>query len=277
MRRLHDLSVFNATLGFALLVLASTGYSFDHSYSGYAVVLKTYVKSGGVEYAALQKNRKPLDQFIQEIGTVNSTEYAKWSREQQLAFWINAYNAWILRIVIDHYPISRNRLTGLVFPENSVQQIDGVWGNIQMQSPAGKVSLNDMEHKILRGQFMQPRIHFAIVCASLGCPPLKKEPYTPDQIYDQLEDSARKFATDRSRVKMDQAARRIDISQIFKWFSEDFAGFSDDQWRHEYSVEKAGPLAFLSRYFPADDALFLKAGPVDVTYLPYDWSLNEWK
>jgi hypothetical protein len=259
-----------------LLFLTNTSFGFDHAYADYAVVLKTVVRSdGAVRYADLKKNRNGLDQVIEELRAVTAAEYKKWTREQQIAFWINTYNAWTLRIVIDHYPISRNGLPGLMFPENSVRQIDGVWDNYKLQGPAGRISLNEMEHRILRGEFKEPRIHFAIVCASVGCPALRSEPYVAARLDAQLEDAATKFVWNASKVRLDKSARRIDLSQIFQWFAEDFRPFADDQWKHEYAVEKAGPLAFIGRYLPPEDALFLKTGPVDISYFSYDWSLNE--
>lgn len=144
-----------------------------------------------------------------------------------------------------------------------------------MQTPAGKVSLNDMEHKILRGQFKEPRIHFCIVCASFGCPTIRNKPFVPENLSSQLDEAARNFVSNSYKVKLDRAAHRIDLSSIFQWFADDFRGYADDQWKHEYAIEKAGPIAFLSAYLTSDDALFLKTGGVDVSYIPYDWTLNE--
>lgn len=259
-----------------LLLFVQASFAFDHSYSDYAGILKKYVRSdGAVRYAELKKDRAPLDQFIEQLRAVTAADYNKWTREQQIAYWINTYNAWMIRIVIDHYPITRNGLTGLMYPESSVQQIEGIWDNYRLSGPAGRISLNDMEHKILRGHFKEPRIHFAIVCASLGCPALRMEPYTADHLNEQLEDAVTKFVWNASKVRLDKAGQRIDLSPIFQWFAEDFRDYADDQWKHEYAVEKAGPLAFISRYIPAEDGLFLKTGPVDISYFTYDWSLNE--
>lgn len=109
----------------------------------------------------------------------------------------------------------------------------------------------------------------------MGCPSLRSEPYVGARLNAQLEDAVTKFVWNASKVRLDKAAQRIDLSQVFEWFADDFRSFADDQWKHEYAVEKAGPLAFIGRYLPPEDALFLKTGPVDISYFPYDWSLNE--
>ncbi|HET6267755.1 MAG TPA: DUF547 domain-containing protein [Acidobacteriota bacterium] len=257
------------------VLLSSNGFAFDQDYVRYGAVLKEYVVAGRVNYAALQKNRGPIDHVIKEFSSVKPEEYQKWSREQQIAYWINIYNGWFLQIVIDHYPIHESRLIGFVFPKNSVQRISGIWDKIFLETPMGKVSLNDIEHKILRSQFKEPRIHFAIVCASIGCPKLRSEPTLAASLDRDLDNSAAAFISDPSKVKLQPEIRRIELSSIFKWFAGDFAGFADDDWKHLYSIEKAGPLAFISRYLPAADSAYLKQRSVDVGYLPYDWTLNE--
>ncbi len=262
-------------LVFAFLTVQVQG--FDHEYRGYREVLTAYAKEGLVDYAGLQKNRSGIDQFVQEIGSVKDAEYRAWKSEQQLAFWINTYNAWFLQIVIDRYPIQSKRLFGVFYPENSVQRISGIWDGIKTRAADREVSLNDIEHKILRVVFKEPRIHFSIVCASIGCPLLRSEPFRPDQLGSQLEDAVRSFVNNPAKVRWNESVKILELSRIFDWFADDFDSASDETWRKNYSKHHAGPVAFAARYLPASVAAVLKNNRIKIEYLDYDWTLNEQK
>ncbi len=267
--------IYHRFLILTFIIFCSSAFAFDHEYREYGDVLKTYVQDGLVNYAALQKNRKGVDQFVKDIGTVTKNEYDAWSRDQQLAFWINTYNGWFLQIVIDHYPIHGGRLLGVLYPENSVQRIPGIWDDIQTGAAGREVSLNDIEHKILRPIFKEPRIHFAIVCASIGCPALRSEPFRVSSLQAQLEDAARDFISNPAKVRWNADQKKLEISKIFDWFSEDFAVFADESWLKLYSKKQGGPVALISKHLPASEAL--KKSKVKVDYLDYDWHLNERK
>jgi hypothetical protein len=258
-----------------IIFCSSSAYAFDHDYSNYGEVLQTYVKDGLVNYGALQKNRKGIDQFVKEIGDVTKNEYENWARDQQLAFWINTYNGWFLKIVIDHYPIRGGRLLGVFYPENSVQRIPGIWDDIKTRTAGREVSLNDIEHKILRPIFKEARIHFAIVCASIGCPALRSEPFRVSSLQRQLEDATRDFVNNPTKVRWNADEKKLELSKIFDWFSGDFASFADESWLKLYSKKQGGPVAFVSKYLPAAIVETLKKGKVKVDYLDYDWHLNE--
>jgi Protein of unknown function, DUF547 len=275
LRRILTLPGWFGSVAILCVLLSSNAFAFEQEYGQYAAVLKEYVAAGRVNYAGLQKNRGRIDEVVKDFSSVKPEEYNNWSREQQVAYWINTYNGWFLQIVIDHYPIHETRLIGFMFPKNSVQRISGVWDKILLESPVGKVSLNDIEHKILRAQFKEPRIHFAIVCASVGCPKLRSQPYVAASLDRELDNAAAVFISDPSKVKLEPQVQKIELSSIFKWFARDFAGFAGDDWKHLYSLEKAGPLAFISRYLPPSDSAYLKQRSVDVGYLSYDWTLNE--
>jgi Protein of unknown function, DUF547 len=249
--------------------------AFDHSYQSYDQVLRKYVSNGLVDYAGLLRNRRSIDAVIGQLKSVKAPEYNGWNRKEQLAFWINAYNAWFLQIVINHYPIKKTRLLGFIYPDNSVQQIPGIWKEIKLDTAGTKVSLDEMEHKILRPVFKEPRIHFAIVCASVGCPQLQNEAYTPSKLEQQLEDSARRFINNASKVRLRRTQKQLQVSKIFKWFADDFARFGRPEWRKWYSGAEAGVVGFISRYLPPDDVKFLHDNAVSLDYLEYDWSLNE--
>jgi Protein of unknown function, DUF547 len=269
--------IYHRFLLLTFIIFCGNAQAFDHEYRDYGEVLKTYSKDGLVDYAALQKNRKGIDQFVKDIGVTTRNEYESWSHDQQLAFWINTYNGWFLQIVIDRYPIRGGRLFGVLYPENSVQRIPGIWDNIKTRAAGREVSLNDIEHKILRPIFKEPRIHFAIVCASISCPVLRSEPFRASSLQGQLEDAARDFVNNPTKVRWDANEKKVEISKIFDWFSEDFASFADESWLKLYSKKQAGPVSFVSKYLPAATGETLKNGKVKVDYLDYDWHLNEQK
>jgi hypothetical protein len=258
-----------------LILLATRLYAFDHQYQEYGEVLKAYVKNGLVDYAALQKNRIGIDHFVKQIGAVNAEEYQSWSRDQQLSFWINTYNGWFLQIVIDRYPIRGSRILGLLYPENSVQRIPGIWDNVRTKAAGRDVSLNDIEHKILRPIFQEPRIHFSIVCASLGCPLLRSEPFRPDVLQSQLEDAAKAFINNSSKVRWNPDRNTLQLSSIFDWFADDFQAAADESWRKLYSKKNAGPVAFVSKYLPAEVAAALHKSEAKIDHFDYDWTLND--
>lgn len=264
-----------ALLCFLSILPLSVVDAFDHTYAGYSRVLAMFVRDGMVDYARLQKDRDGVDQFVLDLSKVSESEYDGWTRNQQLAYWINAYNGWFLKIVVDHYPIKRSGLIGLGFPPNSVQQINGIWDNIKVVFAGRMVSLNYIEHRVLRPIFQEPRIHFAIVCASVGCPVLRSEPFVPDKLEEQLDLATRNFILSPAKVRLEKDRRRISISKIFDWFHDDFAAFADEDWRQNYSESRAGSLSFISRYFSDSDAAFLKQNKVAVDFLDYDWSLND--
>ena len=274
----REYMVYHRSLTFLVVILfACTGYAFDHEYGNYGSVLGKHIREDRVDYSALQKDRTGIDQFVKEIGEVSGEEYQTWSRDQQLAFWINAYNGWFLQIVINHYPIQGGRLIGVLYPKNSVQRIPGIWENIKTKAAGRTVSLNDIEHKILRTIFREPRIHFAIVCASVGCPSIRPEPFLPARLESQLEDAARIFVNDPRKVKWDADRKKLEVSSIFDWFSDDFNSFANDDWRKLYSKKHAGIVAFLSKYLPQPASESLRTTGVKVEFLDYDWTLNDLK
>jgi Protein of unknown function, DUF547 len=255
--------IYHMFLLVVFLLVSLPAYAFDHDYRKYGEVLQTYVKDGLVDYVQLQKNRTTIDSFVKELAGVRKEEYDTWTREKQLAFWINGYNGWFLKIVIDHYPIRGGKLLGIFYPENSVQRIPGVWDVVKTQMAGREVSLNTIEHRILRTIFKEPRIHFSIVCASLGCPVLRTEPFRANELESQLEAATRDFINNPSKVRWNQNTNRLEVSKIFDWFASDFRS-------------AGGVVSFIKRY--ASKELAEKITPdKKVAYLEYDWRLNERK
>ncbi|MGH9370731.1 MAG: DUF547 domain-containing protein [Vicinamibacterales bacterium] len=204
-----------------MVVSASARYSasgFDHEYPGYAEVLETYVHGPRVDYAALHRNRAQLDRVVDELALPHHAEELAWSRQQRMAFWINAYNALTLRAIVDHYPIKAGWFS--LGPRNSIRQIDGVWTALSWDVAGRKVTLDDIEHRILRPGFGDPRIHFAIDCASVSCPPLATRPYQAAGLDAQLDEAARAYLASPQGLRVERD--RLYVSSIFKWYGDDF-------------------------------------------------------
>jgi len=181
--------------------------SFDHRYPAHADVLARYVRVPGVDYAALKADRGRLDRAIAEFNAPSASGEAGWSREQRMAFWINAYNAFTLRAIVDHYPIRNGWLT--LQPRDSIRQIDGVWTKLTWQAAGRTVTLDDIEHRILRPTFKDARMHFAVNCASVRCPPLAATPYRPETLGSQLDEAARIYLASPEGLRVDGETLRV--------------------------------------------------------------------
>ncbi|MCI0622129.1 MAG: DUF547 domain-containing protein [Acidobacteria bacterium] len=249
----------------------------EFSLDAYAAALRRYVNERGlVNYRGLKANSSELDTFSVLLAGVSPAELDSWSEQQKIAFWINAYNALTLEAIIRNYPIQSSLLRSVVYPKNSIRQIPGVWDKLRFAVAGREMTLDEIEHATLRAQFSEPRIHVALVCAAMSCPPLRNEPYTPEQLDAQLGVQARRFLRSARGLRIDRGAGKVHLSSIFKWFGGDFVRNygTTDKFAGKSDAERA-VLNFLSRYVSDSDRDFLLAGKYEIEYLDYDWSLNE--
>ncbi len=271
-----------AVLGITLaLVFSRVAGAEEHpfAYDDYAAVLESYVDDNGmVDYAALKANREKLDAFTTALEKLDRGAYEKWTDKQKIAFWINAYNGLTLQAIIDHYPIKASFIASLRFPRNSIRQIPGVWDELKFPVMGKEMTLDEIEHANLRRNFNEPRIHVALVCAALGCPPLRNEPFTGEFLDVQLDDQTRRFLENPEKFRIDRGGSRVDLSSIFKWFGNDFVEThgTEGQFSGHGESERA-VLNFIGKYLHAKDLEYLSDGKYDIKYLDYDWSLNEQK
>lgn len=256
----------------ALLVapIAVAASPFDHQHPLLGEVLKRHVRDGLVDYTALQRERATLDRYVGQLATVERQVVDGWSRDNRLAFWINAYNALTLRTIVDHYPIRRGSLVGVAFPANSIWQIPGAFKEARHRVAGQRLSLDDIEHRIIRPSFTEPRIHVALVCAARSCPVLRAEPYVASRLDAQLTEQTQRFAADRRHgLRVVPGGRGVEVSSIFKWFGEDFAPLAAGN-------EKRGVLAFLAAHTDDPGLLARLRDPAtSLGYLDYDWTLND--
>ena len=251
---------------------------FDHEHRLLDQVLQKHVENGLVNYRALQADPETLDRYLQSLAGVDPKAYENWTRPRKLAFWINAYNAYTLRVILDHYPVTRSIFADPLrrHPADSIRQIPGVWGWRKWPVMGGKFTLDQMEHSILRQELKEPRIHFVIVCASIGCPLLESRAFDAEHLEARLDQAAVNYLYHGRRVQIDRAGNAVRLPQIMNWFAEDFvpdpqtAGFFE-----RYPREAIGPLAWVYRYANAADREFMRQGKFELVYLEYDWALND--
>ncbi len=206
--------------------------------------------SGMVNYKGFQKDKAELDSYLKTLS--DNAPDNSWSENDQKAYWINAYNAFTVSLIMQHYPVkSIKDITG------KSNKINTPWDISFITIGGKKYDLNNIEHGILRKRYNDPRIHFALVCASISCPKLRNEAYSGSQLNAQLDDAGKDFLNDDSKNKI--SADRADLSKYFSWYKEDFA--------------KNGSLAdFINKYSTTKINANTKIGSLD-----YNWSLNEQK
>ncbi|GAC1518428.1 MAG: DUF547 domain-containing protein [Myxococcales bacterium] len=222
------------------------------THAEWTAALHKYVRAGKVDYRGLKEHGALLDTYLRTLLGVKKEELAALDRAEQLAFWINAYNAYAVRLILDHFPVDSIRSIGL-FPGAAFRR--------KFIPLAGEqLSLNDVEDRLRA--LNEPRIHFAIVCASKSCPELKGEAYTAGRLDKDLEEATRAFLRDPEKNRFDEEARTFHLSSIFKWYRGDFE-------RAAGSLEE-----YLARNAPGGAALALRKGGVRLDFLGYDWSLN---
>ena len=254
-RNIKRLRKFFFSLLFFLL-WATTAAAFD--FSGWDLLIKKYVQPktvdgiliNAVDYEQL-KDDPGFKKLIIDLSSVHLNSLK--TREEKLVFWINTYNIFAAKMVTDHYPIKSIKNAGSIFSQ--------VW-----KKPAGLIdgkekTLNEIEHEILR-KMDEPRIHVAIVCASVSCPDLRLESYNVNNLNEQLDDQMRSFLrSSKKGMRIDRKSNRVYLSSIFKWFEDDFES-------------RGGVLKFIGNYVSPEIAKELKHSGIKVSYLGYNWRLN---
>ena len=242
----------------ALLAVASPGATFDHS--TWDRVVKTYVNDiGEVDYAAIKSNRKDLDQYIAQLGEaspVNRRELFP-SRQHELAYWINAYNAFVTRGVVYAYPTKSVRDLGFLY---------GFFRRKDYTAGGEKISLLHLEDDILRKQYRDPRIHFAIVCASLSCPFLPREAFTGDNLEAQLDRAARLYINQRRNFTPHASRNEITLGAVY--------GLRD--YVQDFEATGVKLLDYVRRYLSDENRRALDAlkNP-KIKFYDYDWAIND--
>jgi hypothetical protein len=229
------------------------------SNAAFDVVLQRYVDDRGlVDYAGLAAHRGALDHYYDLVAAYSpdATPPLFPTRTDALAYWINAYNAAVLRTVLQYYPIASVGDVDWWAPDKAGFFV------LQHLTFGGVTSnLYDLENTILRERYHDPRVHFALNCGSRGCPQLNRYAFSGDVLDVQLDQAARRFVAEARNVRIDHDARRVYLSSIFKWYRDDFGD---------------NLLDYIARYSTAERAAELqRAAAYEVEFVPYDWRLND--
>lgn len=246
------------------------------STADYADVLDRYVDDRGlVDYAGLKAHPERLEAFVDELGSITRATYDRWSDDAKIAFWLNAYNALTLELIVHHYPIKPLEREDPEYPPNSIRHIPGAWTEVTFPVMGEPMTLDHIEHGILREKFEEPRIHMALVCAAVSCPPLRRSPYRADSLSDQLDDQARRFLARPGNFRIDRDRDVVWLSSIFDWFAADFVGKYGESEVGRLDEARDTAVDFISRYVGPADRAYLETGDYEVEYTEYDWTLNE--
>lgn len=243
MKQLKKFALF--TLLFTALISSANSQdksnNFDHS--KWDLLLSKHVTNEGqVNYKGIKNELISLDNYLSQLSSA-TIDRKTWSKEEQMAFWINAYNAFTVKLILDNYPLK------------SINDLNKPWDKKFFSINGKKMSLNYIEHEILRKQFNEPRIHFAIVCASYSCPLLLNKAYTGELLVTQLKEQTIMFLNDKKRNIIN--VEKAQLSQIFNWFQGDF-------------TKKGSLIEFINQYSKTKITTDTK-----ITFLKYNWSLNE--
>lgn len=258
----------------ALTILVATAASPSQVSDPLADALAKYVDDEGlVDYAGLKANRGDLDRYCAKFAEIDPAVLESLSEADRMTIWLNCYNAFVLKLVVDHYPIQPS--TGKTqFPANSIRQIPGAWEHKKFRAFRRDVTLDEIEHQILRVKFQEPRIHMALVNATMSAPKLRREPYQSEKLDAQLDDQAKIFFSDLRNFLIDREAKEVWASPIFEWFVDDFLPEATQENPRHIAQQKSLS-AFAAQYVSAEDARYLAEGDYVVKYYDYDWTLNE--
>ncbi len=245
---------------------------FDHGHTIWNNLVSLHVHwiSGGnasqVDYKAFKKERSSLSGYLNILSNVSESTFNTWPPNQRLAFLINTYNAFTVDLILTKYPDLKSiKDLGTLFSSPWKKNFFSLFGK-----PA---SLDQIEHEMIRGsgKYDDPRIHFVLVCAAIGCPGLRKDAVTAEELDDQLENSLRRFLSDKSRNRYNFTKETLEVSKIFKWYKKDFETFGGNENSLKSFLAKYADLLASSE----QNRTRIAGRHVQIKYLDYDWGLND--
>jgi hypothetical protein len=267
------LACFTATLGGAAQVRAPAPPGSDPFHRPLDLILDLNVRDGLVYYRALQSTRGALDRYAASLN-VPAVTYESWSREAKMAFWVNAYNTFVLQTIISRYPI---RGTNSTYPASSIRQIAGAFDQAKHRAAGRSVSLDEIEKTILP-EFKEPRLHLALGRGAVGSGRLRSEAYSAGRLAAQLDDIQSEFVNEQSMLRVDRTTNQISTTAILSWHEAEFVA--------AYDKDPSGPLAqrspieralvgFITPHLLPLERDFVKQNQFKVSFHPFDWRLND--
>jgi hypothetical protein len=261
---------------FVCLILVATPAAQEPLAEGarrksYDQLLDLYVRNGDVYYRALKSERAKLDGFVNFQA---SAAVSKLTREEQLAFWLNAYNALVLKTVVDHYPVQG---TSPDYPAKSIRQISGAFERLPHRVGGRTLTLDQIEQTIL-AEFHDPRVYFALGRGAVGGGRLRSEAFTPARVEEQLAEAAAECPTRAQCIRIDRETGKVQASSIFSWREKEFAAAYADKapavFASRSPIERAIIAYVLPKLLPSEKE-FLERNNFQVVYTPFDWTLND--
>lgn len=248
------------------------------SHASFDRLLQRFVDhEGRVNYSALKQDSRDLDQYYHLIATFSPDSHPDLfpSESHKLAYWINAYNATAIKTVLTYYPISSVLDVKPPAVFFFLSEKSGFFVFQRLTYGGKTTSLYYLGNGVIRERFQEPRIHFALNCAALGCPRLPRQAFSGEDLERQLDQETRKFLSEARNFRIDHSGKTIYMSSIFKWYEDDFLNW----YQKNYSESKASLVNYIALYLTSDKAAELKehGNQYALRFLPYDWGLNDKK
>lgn len=241
------------------LVAASASAAEVGSPADYDYVLKKYVKGDYFQYGALKENAADLARFERFLNWQAQADAKAMSREERIAFYINAYNACCIQAILDNYPV------------HTPKDVDGFFDKLKFEVAGEKLTVSEIEYDRLIADHKDMRAHFAVVCADRGCLPLRAGAYRGASLDADLESAAKKFVGDERHFKVDKENGLVQISKIFEWYGPKF--LKDPQ----RPAPGDKPELYLTHWVDKDTRALLESGDYELKIIEWDWTLNEKK
>jgi hypothetical protein len=262
------------TLGIPPKPVVAAPQTFSHE--DFDRVLQRFVDNQGrVDYAALKNDASTLERYYHSLTLYSPDSHPALfpTRQSKLAYWINAYNAAVIKTVVTHYPISSVidvKRPSLFFflPRKS-----GFFLFQRVTFGGATTSFYYLEQRVIRKRFAEPRVHFALNCASMGCPQLPRRAFTAEHLDKELDREARKFLSEKRNLRIDHEQKVVFLSTIFDWYKKEFLTWYQDR----FPGQKATLLSYVASYAPSEkaEALRMEESSYQVRFIPYDWRLND--
>ncbi len=244
-----------------------------------ADILNNFVDDNGmVNYKTLRRRRLKLKHLLDEFAKLDPNVYNSWHKEDKIAFWLNAYNIKLLKIIVDNYPIKGSRWLNPIWGLNSIRHIKGIWNKYKFIVMDEEFTLVEVEQRFFRSQFDEPRVFFALSGACLSSPPLRSEPYYGDKLSHQLDDQVKRFLSSHQAFKINRDKKVVYLSAILQptWHGREFISKygTDKKFKDQQPATRA-VLNFITNYISEQDVYFLEIENYSVKYINYNWTLND--
>jgi len=236
------------------------------------LILQEHVNEKGmVNYDALKSNETRVDTLYKQMSSVDQESFDRWSKDKQLAFLMDVYNLYTLKLILKHHPVES---ISKIKPEWKI------WDQKEWKLLGNTVSLNDIEHKIIRPDYKEPRIHFTLVCAAISCPPLQNYSYMwiaerNKDLGKAMDEPTREFLANPGSFRIDQKGNKVYVSKLLEWYGDDFKEKFTPKSGYAGSDKQKAVIDFFAQYLDQSDAAWLKKGGYEIVWLEYDWKLNK--